>query len=144
VCNNCGSIGNGGSSSSGGANRIEPLSFFFAVGDVTSSDLWSNKYGSKYVWRGDSIKVNEIHIVQGVADTGAAQPVMNIKINGVTVVNAAAMTLNASDGVWSTYAVSGTEANTIITDGDTIEFDYTVGTLSTSEEIFVNLECVGV
>jgi hypothetical protein len=123
-----------------GVFKKEPISFYFDALDTTTTDLWEHSHDSTYIWRGDDIKVTEIHIVQGTADTGGSQPTMNVKINGTTTVNASTMTLNASDNTWSTYAVSGTEANTIITDGDSVEFDYTKGTNGDNAKVFVNLE----
>jgi hypothetical protein len=115
----------------------KPIVFYFDTLDTTTSNLWEDNHGSKYVWRGDSISVKTIYIAQGTADTGGTQPTLNIKVNGVTVVNSAIMSMNASDGVWQSYTVSATEADTVITDGDTIEFDYTVGTNGDNEKVMV-------
>ena len=118
----------------------KPVVFYFDTLDTTTANLWLDNHSSKYVWRGDSINVTAIYIAQGTADTGASQPTLNIKVNGSTIINSATMSMNAGDGVWATFAVSGTLADTVITDGDTIEFDYVKGTAGTNEKLMVALK----
>ena len=122
------------------ASRRGHLPIFLNSGlDTTDSDLFKVVYGNKYIYHGSPCRVTALYTSQGVPDTGGAQPSINLKKNGSTNINNAAMTPSSSADTEVSHPVNTTLANTQLVDGDYVEIDYTKGTNGDNEELFVKL-----
>jgi len=116
-----------------------PLSFYFPTLDADATDLWLHNHGSSYTYHGSKKKVKNIYAVLKTPDGSLVEGTMDVKAGAVTI-NNATMTLPSAINTESSYPVNTTEADTIIEDGDVINFPYSVGDDEDSEELFILLE----
>ena len=122
-------------------SHIDLTSTFFALNfhklDASETDLFLSNWKTSYVHHGDDIIIESI-ITSHQADT-VSQASINLNKNGTDQINKNAIVPSAVNNTEVTHVVSDTVANTILTEGDTIETAFTVGGAGDSVGLMIKL-----